>query len=334
MVDPTRSGRAVMGFEHPWLLPLLLLAFLYALMVKRAAGKAAKLLQELQALPPDRRLVRARQLLCAAFVASVVIVAAGPYVEPGKTGDYLFLVDTSRSMEARSSCGDLTFLQRSKGVIRDVLAGVPEGRFGIVAFDRLAFPVTPMTYDHAWLEEVLTNGVFIGMSYRATGTRLGNALSVIADKRERLPDVFGGVQHVVLLSDGHIDQENWRNELRQSTRRLREANISVLAVGIGNDVETPIPVIDENGRCLPQFITVDGETVRIDLGSDVLKFIADESQGRYFDEGAADELIRFIREETLTDVPEDKAFTEVQRKDISWIFVLCATLAIFGFLVL
>ena len=74
-------------------------------------------------------------------------------------------------MEARQSCREPTLMQRSRLVMRRVLAGMPDARFGIMAFERLAFPVTQMTYDHGYLAEVIEHGLFVGLIYERTATQ-------------------------------------------------------------------------------------------------------------------------------------------------------------------
>lgn len=327
-------GRNAMGFEFPWLLLLVVVLLPIVFSIKQGDSANRETLRQLRSPSPTRTYCILRCTFASVFMSSLVLTAAGPYIEPRSTGDYLFLIDTSRSMEARNSCGELTLFQRSKEVVREVLDGVPEGRFGVVAFDRLAFPITPLTYDHSYLEEVLSEALFIGMSYRATGTELGNALSVVARKKQRLPELYGDVRHVILLTDGHMDTEDWKQELEQPLEELQDANIGVLAIGIGNEKETPIPVTTPEGECTPQMIEVNGRTVQIPFRPDIVKFIATETTGRYFGEAATDQLIEFIREKTLFDASNNEAFTGLQRKDIGWLFLIPATIALFGFLLL
>lgn len=319
-----------MGFELPWSLLLFAVTIPLLLVIRRSERISGDILGRLRSRPPRRRRFAIRCALAMTFAGSLVIVAASPYTEPRATGDFIFLSDTSRSMEARNSCAEPTYLDRSKDVIRDVLNGVPEARFGIVAFDRLAFPVTQMTYDHSYLDEVLSNGLFIGMSYRATGTDLGNALSVVAQKKRTLPDLYGNVHHVILLSDGYLDVPEWQGELAQPFNDLRQADISVLAVGIGNQAETPIPITTQDEECRKELIEVDRKTVRIPFKPDVLKRIAVETHGEYFAEGQTEDLIGFIRK-ALTVAPANTSFNEEQRTGIGWVFLIPATVGLFGF---
>jgi hypothetical protein len=266
------------------------------------------------------------------LVASLVTAGARPYIEPVSTGDYVFLNDISRSMLARNFCNEPTFLDRSKEIMHDILEGVPEGKFGIMVFDRLAFPITQMTFDHEYLHDVIDNGLRVGMIFEATATSLPNSLTELAHKKVTYPDIYGKVDYAILFSDGHMEG-NWRDELTKAIAELRQSGIKVLAVGIGNPGETPIPRL-YGGECTDDFLQVSGRTLRIPLNDDLLKFIATESGGEYFGEGTVDELIEFMREETLASAETGTPFTEEQRRDISWLFLLTATVALFGFLLL
>ena len=324
-----------MGFDNPWAF-----LFIFALIpilnaVRRSELRTKDVLQSLKNKLPPRRFFVCRYLFITLFVSSLVIVGSNPYIEPNGTGDFVFLADTSRSMQARHSCAEPTFLDRSKEVMRDVLAGVPEGRFGVVAFDRLAFPITQMTYDHTYLKEAINNALTIGMTFQATRTDLANALTVVARKKQDLPQLYGNVRYVILLSDGYLDDSGWRENLSQATRQMQRANIRVLVVGIGNPTATPIYRTGTDGECHGDVIEIEGEIVSIPLRSDILSFVASETRGEYFEERKVTDLIRFIRSEGLADVPADGVvFGQDQRNYVGRIFLIPATIALLIFLIL
>lgn len=312
----------------------LLLAVLppLAWVLGRGHRRARQIAHILKSRPPQQWRLVSRLVLVCVFIASLAVVGARPYTEPARTGDFVFLVDVSRSMTARHSCGEPTFLDRSKRVMQRVLAGVPDGRFGIVAFDRYAFPITQMTFDRAYLEEVIEHGLFVGLFFEATATNIENALSVAAKKKATLPEIYGNVKQVILLSDGHVEGA-YQRRLRQAFQDVLAADIQVLAVGIGNPGKTPIPRV-ESGECVERFLEARGEVIGVPLRDDILKFVAGEARGQYFGEGEVDELIRFLHEEGLSEVARGTEFGEAQRRDIGWIFLIPATMALFGMLAL
>ena len=280
---------------------------------------------------PERAWFLVRLILAGLFVVSLIMVAARPQVAIGRSADILFLVDVSRSMNARFSCSEPTFLERAKDVVRATVNAIPEARVGILAFDRFAFPVSQLTMDRAYTEEVLEHGLYVGLMLEATQTEIANALSVVAAKKQRLPDIYANVEHVVLLSDGHVTG-SFQRRLQVPLAALRDHNIRVSAVGIGNPVATPI-TDTEQGECSNRLVEVDGNTVLIPLRADILKHIATESGGNYYTEGQSQGLISALRSD-LQDAPAAGDDSDGPRRDVSVVFLALATAALFGYLYL
>jgi len=321
-----------MGFEFPAALLTLLFLPLLLWHVWRADQQTLKIARAFKSRPPGRWFSFVRLGLVAILLASLAIIGARPYLQTPNTGDYLFVADVSRSMNARFSCTEPSFLERAKSVMRTVLAAVPEGRFGIVAADRFAFPVSQMTYDHAYLDEVIENGLFVGLTYEATATDIGNALSVVAAKKTALPEIFGNVRQVVLLSDGHI-QGDYMRSLRQPIDELVKAGVGVVAVGIGNSGRTPIPE-EERETCKDEYIRIGGEVVSIPMRADILEYIAQETGGVFAVESETDKVVQYLRQQGLTPVEGGFEGGSRQHRDIGWIFLIPATLALAGMLLL
>jgi hypothetical protein len=321
-----------MGFDFPEAFVLLLVLPPLLWVLRRGDGRTTEIARILRSRAPGRAETVGRLALVCIFIASLAVVGARPYRVPDRTGDFVFLVDVSRSMTARRSCSELTFLDRAKHVMRQVLAGVPDGRFGIIAFDRYAFPVSQMTFDHAYLEEVIEHGTYVGLFFEATATNIENALSVVARKKQSLPRIYGNVKQVILLSDGHVEGA-YQRRFRQAFKDVLGADIQVLAVGVGNPGATPIPRMDD-GKCGGEFLQAGAKPIEIPLRDDILKFVAAESRGQYFGEGAIDELVSFLQAEGLADVPAGTEFGPAQRRDIGWVFLVPATAALFGLLFL
>jgi hypothetical protein len=152
----------------------------------------------------------------------------------------------------------------------------------------------------------------------------------VAEKKQRLPEIFGKTEHVVLLSDGHIEGD-YQRRLQRPIQALRSANISVLAVGIGNPDETPVTGM-EAGHCSNQHLEIDGTKVMIPLRADILRHIASETRGQYFAEAEAGRLVDFLRGQLKRRVDPD--VETGQRRDVSRTFLGIATVGLFGFLLL
>jgi len=317
-----------MNFEFAEAFLILLILIPLIMVLRRSERQSREIASVYKSKPAHKFSFLAKTTSICAFIFALTAVGARPYVAYDVGGSYLFLTDVSRSMQARHSCAEPTFLDRAKRIMGETLDAMPEARSGIIAFDRFAFPITSLTDDRKYLDEVIENGLYIGLTLEATQTDLANALSVVAQKKQRLPEIFGEVRQIILLSDGHFDGD-YQRRLQRPIQDLRNANISVLAVGIGNPDDTPITGTDA-GQCSNQHIEIDGQKVMIPLRADILKFIASETRGQYFSEAESDELIQFARAELRRRSSND---TESgQRQDISWMFLGVGTIGLFGFL--
>ncbi len=320
-----------MLLEFPLALLLLPVAFAVAVIMQRSFRDATGTAAALQGSAPRQSWYAARIVFVVVFLAAMTVVAARPYVAYSQTGSYLLVVDVSRSMQARFACSEPTFLDRARRVMRQTIESVPEAEFGIVAFDRFAFPVTHMTSDQAYLGDVVENGLYVGLMLDATQTQIANALTVVADKMERLPDALGDVTHVVVLSDGHVTGA-FERRLQSPLQRLKDRGVRVSAVGIGNPEPTPI-ADNRNGQCINEAIEVNGERVLIPLRSDILKVIATEGAGSYYTEREAGALSSALRD-GLTPALAGTDSASTPRRDVSGVFVAIATFALLGFVYL
>lgn len=320
-----------MSFAFPAAFLGLLLLVPLVLLLRRSVRWTRDTAATFKGRPPGASYFAIRLALACLFIASLVAVAARPYVAYERSASLLFVVDVSRSMQARYSCSEPTFLERAKVVLRDTISAIPEAQIGVFAFDRFAFPVTQLTTDRAYLFDVIEHGLYVGLMLEATQTEIANALRVVAAKRERLPDIYGGVSHVVILSDGYVSGD-YRRRLQPPLDTLRDAQVKVSTVGIGNAAETPIADA-EGGQCVARHIEVNGDKVMIPLRSDILKYIAAESGGSYFSEKETGRLVKTLRAELEREIGND-AGSAGPRRDISTVFLALATLSLLGFVYL
>lgn len=291
-----------------------------------------KVISRFNSVEPGKIKSIARFLFIFLLVASLVVVISRPYSRLEKTADYLFLVDISRSMQARKSCAQPSYLDRTKEVMRSVILGIPEGRFGIFVFERLAFPITHMTYDHAYLDTVVENAIYDGLIFDRTGSRLGNALTAMAEKKIQLPDVYKNVNTVILLTDGNLKGDYIR-ELEEPIKKVTESGLSIVSIGIGNPDPTPIP-IKEDGSCVDKFIVKEGTLITMGLQSDTLRYVSESTSGKYFGEAELMPLLAYLRDNSLKDTLINVDVTQRQRTDLSWIFLLISSISLFGYMCL
>lgn len=319
-----------MGFQNPEAFYLFILLLPLGYIMWSSSRHNLKVISRLNGFEPGKFKSLVRTLFMILLVGSLIAVISRPYSRLQRTADYLFLVDVSRSMQARKSCTQPSYLDRTKEVMRSVISGIPEGRFGIFVFERLAFPITHMTYDHTYLDTVVENGIYDGLIFDRTASRLGNALSTLAEKKINLPDKYSNVKTVILLTDGNLKGDYIR-ELEEPIKKITESGLSIVSVGIGNPDPTPIP-IKEDGSCVDKFIVKEGTLITMGLQSDTLKYVAQSTSGKYFGEAELTQLLAYLREDSLKDTLINADITQRQRTDVSWIFLLISSISLFGYM--
>ena len=321
-----------MAFQNPeaFYLLIILLPLMYTLWKGRI--KTVQVISAFKNKPPSRFYYIKKILLALILITSLVMIGARPYSKLEKTADLLFLVDISRSMQASKSCSQPSYLARAKDVMQNIILNIPEARFGIFVYERLAFPITHMTFDHGYLDTVIEKGIFDGLIFDRTATQLDRALITVVEKKQSLPKLYENVKYIILLTDGNLNGD-YKKNLEKSINSLSNSELIVIPVGIGNLEPTAIPT-DEDGQCVEKFIVKEDELITISLKKDTLQFIAAGTKGKYFGEGETGQLVTYLRENTLEETFIDSNISQRQRNDISWFFLTIASLALFGYMLM
>lgn len=304
-----------MTFAHPWLLLLLLgipvlawlrgkrgqqAAFLYSstLLVKGVVGirrSAAGMI-----LPHLRWLALA---LC-------IIGLARPQKYEGETQvkasgiDIVVAVDLSRSMAAEDFEIDnirVNRLEIAKDVVRQFIERRVSDRIGLVAFSGRAYIASPMTLDHAFLQENLAR---LSMNTIEDGTAIGSGLSASLN---RLRDLNSKSKIVILMTDG----QNNSGKIPPLTAAEAAAalGVKVYTIGVGTRGTAPWPYVDVFGR--KQY-----SQVEVNIDEETLTEIADRTGGKYFRADDTGALVRIYDEidqleKTDIEVTQFKYFTEL-----------------------
>ncbi len=230
-------------------------------------------------------------------VAALSIVAgiarpqwgSAPAGETEETEDILFLIDTSRSMDAKDVAP--TRLDRAKRAIENFVIAHPLGRIGIVAFAGEAYLQCPATGDRDIFDDVLRS---LDTSVIATpGTDIGSALTETAS-------AFGakeGRRTVILITDG----EDLEGRGVEVARDLAREGVVIHTVGIGGARGATLR--DNTG----------GEVVTR-LDEKTLRAIAVAAGGEYFRLGGPDDnfgavessLVRTVGKAPVNSIPTDR----------------------------
>ena len=199
-------------FQYPWVLALLGLLPVYALLrgkvgrlsaltfssadIARAAGAQAR-------AAAGRFLFFLRLLVVALSIGAL----AGPrlanyHVETETPGiDIMLVLDLSWSMMSIDMGKPAEKLSRfaiASGVLKDFVAKRPNDRIGLISFSGVPYLTSPLTLNHAWLNENLAR-LHIGI-ISDLGTAIGDAVAVAAKRLRAVPNSKSRI--MILLTDG------------------------------------------------------------------------------------------------------------------------------------
>ncbi len=220
---------------------------------------------------PRRRL---RDLLFLAGIALVLLAAARPWwgqrpvPTPARSRDIMLVMDCSQSMLAADVAPSR--LLHAKWLVRELVRQFPGDRFGLVAFAGDAFLECPLTSDRntllIFLDDLDTGTIPVG------GTNIATALKVVQDA------LHGGAEGqdraVLLISDGDELQGNARSQIE----KLREQNITLITIGVGNPGEAAMIQLADNTYLRDS----QGNLVDARLNETLLREVAAAAEGVYF----------------------------------------------------
>jgi Ca-activated chloride channel family protein len=296
-------------FAHPFAFLLLLPAAAAAWRMLRRSREGGLLFTGLQVLPEPPFTWRLRLLAAApafflAGLALLIAALARPQTvhrRITRTTEAIaiqMVVDVSGSMEALDFSTE-DRLKTRLDVVKELFARFVERRpddlIGLIAF--AGYPATraPLTTDHAALLQILatleTPRTILGADGQPTNpeealTAIGDALAVACARLEMVRDVKSKI--ILLLSDGESNFGLIRPEAAaQLARRL---GFRIYTIGIGSTGLAPVKVRDRLGR---EVIA----RAQVTLDEALLKRLAEETGGRYFNARSAKAL-----EEALAEV--------------------------------
>jgi Ca-activated chloride channel family protein len=286
-----------MTFAYPWIL-LMLPLVLIALRERPPSAISVSGLAVLRSVPPSPRLrwFHRVHLLAAVAIGLLIVACAGPQVErqigeetrEGVAIQLLF--DTSSSMDQSLAAEEgerSSRLEAAKGVVEQFIRHRPDDLIGLITFARYADTLSPLTYGHDALVEIVRE---LGIQERPTedGTGYGDALALACARLDQMSSwqAVAGTRAakrsaavrskvVVLLTDG---ENNCGLHLPEEAAGLaKKWGIRVYAISMKDD---------------PGTSTVVGREAEGDLtdAERLLQRLADETGGAYWKIGNATQL--------------------------------------------
>jgi len=225
--------------------------------------------------------------LRATAFAALVIALARPQLgyswEQSTTDgiDIQIALDLSGSMAARDFQPN-NRLAVAKRVVRDFIARRPGDRIGLTTFAGTALTRSPLTSDHAMLDELVAA---LDPSLEADGTAIGVAL---ADACARLRSSAAKSKVVILVTDG----VNNAGEIDPvSAAAIAEGlGIKVYTVGVGRNGTAPVPMRVRDPVTGDE--SVQTVSMQVEVDEELLRRIAARTGGRFYRATDADALAR------------------------------------------
>jgi Ca-activated chloride channel family protein len=267
-----------------WLVPALLVLYVYAFARKRhALALFIDLALAPQLLASVSRLRQWLKALClVAAVACLVLALTQPQWGrhwqdvPRRGRDLIILLDVSRSMLAEDVAPNR--LQRAKIDIKDLVQVLhQEGghRLGLVVFAGRASLQCPLTLDYAFFLQKL-NEVGPDTAGRG-GTLIGDAIRLALHGFGTLDLNY---KDIILITDGE-DHDSFPLE---AATAAAEQQVSIYTVGIGDPkTGTRIPIQDPQGG--HAYVRYQGQEVRSRMHENLLLEMAQLTGGAYVPAG-------------------------------------------------
>ncbi|SMO64831.1 vWA domain-containing protein [Fodinibius sediminis] len=250
---------------------------------KRKKYFGSKLLQKLRRgfWPWGKRI---RHLSLYIGIALLILAAAGPKIgtevrEVKRQGvDLLIALDLSASMNAEDV--KPSRLEKAKYEVSRLIEKLQGDRVGLVVFTGEAYLQSPMTMDYSALRLFLNIAETNQMP--SSSTDFGAAMETAADAFDR-----GGkdgqsskaAKVLLIISDGENHGADYDGALEQ----LKEENVSIYTLGLGTASGTRIPLYNDSGTLIGYKRGENGTEVKTRLQAEVLRSIASEGGGEYYE---------------------------------------------------
>jgi len=236
-------------FEHPdylyflFILPVLLLLYIYAIQRKKGALKKMGDMRIIRALIPDVSLKRQHLKFWLLFICTAlfIFIVSGPQfgskLETVKRQgiEVMICLDVSNSM----LCQDVSpsRLDKSKQILSKLVDNLHNDKIGLIVFAGDAYVQLPITSDYVSAKMFLSS---IDPSMVSTqGTSIGAAINLAV--RSFTPNETSD-KAIVLITDG----ENHEEGTMAAVENAKDKNIKLNVLGVGLPQGAPIPIPGTN----------------------------------------------------------------------------------------
>ncbi len=214
--------------------------------------------------------------------------------------DVVFALDVSRSMLAEDIAPNR--LEKSKQIISKIINKLGSDRVGIIIYAGNAYPLLPITTDHAAGNMFLQNANPDMVT--SQGTAINEALNLA---RTYYNNDEQTNRFLIIISDGEDHQE----DTKQIAQNIANEGVKVYTIGIGTESGGPIP-LKINGSLIGYKKDRKGETVITQRKSPILQDVADIGNGNYVDGNKTEVAV-----DAISDVIANAQKSEFETKQFS-----------------
>jgi Ca-activated chloride channel family protein len=183
--------------------------------------------------------------------------------------DIVFALDVSKSMLAEDIAPNR--LEKAKQIITKIVDKLGSDRVGIIIYAGSAYPLLPITTDHASAKMFLQNAHPDMVS--SQGTAINEALKLA---KTYFDDDTQTNRFLFIISDGEDHEKN----SGAVAKEILNEGIITYTIGVGTNKGGPIPM-KRNGKLIGYKKDKEGEVVITKLDVKTLKEIAKNGKGKY-----------------------------------------------------
>lgn len=290
-----------MQWEHPTylylllVLPVLLGLFIWSLRVRkeqvRRMGDPDLVSRMMQHYSISRRWWKTILLLLAlgCFILAAANLRMGSRREKvqAKSSEIILCFDVSRSMQAEDIQPDR--LTRARILAAQIIESLSGNKIGLIVFAGKAYVQMPLTVDTRaalmYLNTVNTDMV------QTQGTAIGDALQTALTAFEQGGVRQGNNQAIILITDGESHDDN----ALSMAAEVADANIPIIAIGVGTAKGAPIPV--RTGNSTDYKKDSEGNIVLTRLNEQMLQELAVAGNGTYLNLDGGRSVLQTVEKE-------------------------------------
>lgn len=196
--------------------------------------------------------------------------------------DVFIALDVSKSMLAKDVVP--ARMPKAKQLVSDLIDGLTNDRIGLIVFAGNAYLQMPLTVDYfagkMYLKNIDANMI------PQQGTAIGDAVKLAMNSFNQEEEKH---KALVIISDG----ENHEGDAIDAIEEAADAGVKVFTIGVGSEAGAPIP-INKQGDLKKD---TDGNTVLTRLNEDMMRKMAAEGNGNYYnisEQSVSERLINAI----------------------------------------